>query len=372
MSFGIYIHWPYCSRLCPYCDFNVYRARGRDEAPLLQAIIADMKGHAAKLGARTAETLFLGGGTPSLLSPCAIEALIGAARAHFNLREDAEITLEANPDERAGFAAFRAAGINRFSIGVQALRDGDLRALGRTHDAAAGRAAAEAAARTGARVSLDLIYARAGQRIEDWAGELREALALPAEHYSLYQLTIAPRTAFARAAARGALATPSGDEAARFYEVTQEICAAAGAPAYEISNHARTEAARARHNLIYWRGGEWLGLGPGAHGRATIGGERWATAAHDRPDAYSEAVNATGVGWARAEILSAEEAAEEALVMGLRTEEGVARALVAGIIDEAKARDLAAQGFLRAGPERLALTARGRLLADRIAADLLR
>ena len=372
MSFGIYIHWPYCARICPYCDFNVYRARGHDEAPLLAAIAADMKGHAEKLGTRTAETLFLGGGTPSLLSARAIATLITAAREHFNLRADAEITLEANPEDRARFAQLRAAGINRFSIGVQALRDADLKALGRTHDVAAARAAVEAAAQTGARVSLDLIYAREGQHVEDWAQELREALALPVEHYSLYQLTIAPRTAFGRAAARGDLKPPDDDGAAHFYEITQEMCAAAGAPAYEISNHARMPAARSRHNLIYWRGGEWIGIGPGAHGRVTIDGQRHASTAYDRPNAYINAVNTSGLGWAGAETLTDDETAEEALVMGLRTDEGVARGRVEAIIDATKASDLAQQGFLCASSDRLVLAPRGRLVADRIAADLLR
>lgn len=372
MNLGIYVHWPYCARICPYCDFNVYRARGRDEAPLLDAIIADLRGHAARMGEREAETLFLGGGTPSLLSPQGIERLIAAARESFALRDDAEITLEANPEDRANFAAFRAAGINRLSIGVQSLRDDALKALGRTHDAAAAREAAEMAARTGARVSLDLIYAREGQTADEWASELRDALALPAEHLSLYQLTIEERTAFGRAVRRGKLRPPESEEAARFYELTQEICDAAGMPAYEISNHARTAEAQSRHNFLYWRGVEWIGVGPGAHGRVQADGRRLATAAFDRPEAYIEAVQTKGVGWESADPLSEEERAEEALVMGLRTNDGVSRASIMCILDDRQIDVLNEQGFLRATPTHLILTPKGRLLADRIAAELMK
>ena len=247
-----------------------------------------------------------------------------------------------------------------------------MKALGRTHDAAAAREAVEMAARTGARVSLDLIYAREGQGADEWAAELREALALPAEHLSLYQLTIEEHTAFGRAVRRGKLRPPEPEEAARFYEVTQEICDDAGMPAYEISNHARSAEAQSRHNFLYWRGAEWIGIGPGAHGRVRIDGQRLATTALDRPETYIEAVQANSVGWESADPLSHEECAKEVLVMGLRTSEGVSRSSVASILDEEQAEVLCQQGFLHVTPTHLILTPQGRLLADRIAAELIK
>jgi putative oxygen-independent coproporphyrinogen III oxidase len=367
VSLGIYVHWPYCSRICPYCDFNVYRARDRDEGPLLAAIIADMRGHAARMGAREAETLFLGGGTPSLLSPSAVERLISAAREHFALRADAEITLEANPEDHARFAGLVSAGVNRLSLGVQSLRDHELKKLGRAHDATLARAATEAAARTGARVSVDLIYARENQTPEQWRAELSEALALPVEHFSLYQLTIEEGTPFDLAIRRGAMRAPDDDNGAALYEITQELCDAAGFPAYEISNHARNNAARSTHNLIYWRSGEWLGLGPGAHGRVSINGARLATEAHERPEAYIAAVSANGVGWSEASALTAEEQEEERVLMGLRAREGVARA---GLSADA-ITSLVSEGYIIATDDRVALSAKGRLLADRVSAELL-
>ncbi|MES1203773.1 MAG: radical SAM family heme chaperone HemW [Pseudomonadota bacterium] len=362
---GVYIHWPYCARICPYCDFNVYRAGGRDSAALIAAIVADIKAHRARIGARRADTIFFGGGSPSLLAPDEIATLIGAVAHSFDLASDAEITLEANPEDRAKFADFAAAGINRLSIGVQALRDDALKMLGRNHDAAGARAAVEAAAQTGARVSIDMIYARAGQTADEWRTELEAALALPAEHFSLYELTIKPGTAFERAVHRGVL-TPPGDEAAALlYEITQDICDAAGAPAYEISNHARTLDARSRHNLIYWRGGEWLGVGPGAHGRINFDGARWASEAAATPAAYIAAVSANAKGWSKAEKLSEADCAHETLIMGLRAE-GAPRAMV----HAEKAPALEREGLIAIGEDRVSLTRAGRLLADRIAAEL--
>ncbi len=364
-GFGLYIHWPYCARICPYCDFNVFRARGQDSAALVAALIADLEGHRARLGPRGIDTIFFGGGTPSLLAPADIAALIAAARRIFGVAPGAEISLEANPEDRETFEGLVAAGINRLSLGVQALRDDALTALGRNHDAAAARASVEAAAKTGARVSLDMIYARAGQTIEDWRGELAEALTLPAEHFSLYELTIKPGTAFERAVQRGALRPPDDDRAAEFYEATQDVCDAAGAPAYEISSHARTPEARARHNLIYWRGGEWIGLGPGAHGRLTIGGARWATEAASSPAVYIVCVAENGVGWAKAETLSPADVSREALIMGLRAD-GAPRDLVRA----EKTPALVEAGLIALSPDLVSLTRAGRLLADRIAAEL--
>jgi oxygen-independent coproporphyrinogen-3 oxidase len=366
-GFGLYLHWPFCTRICPYCDFNVYRARGADSAPLLAAMIADLQAHAALLGARQIDTIYFGGGTPSLLGPGEIAQLIEAAARAFPLAPDAEITLEANPDERGRFADFIGAGINRLSLGAQSLRDEALAALGRTHDAAAVKDAAERAAQTGARVSADFIYARAGQTLAEWRAELVEALRLPIEHFSLYELTIKSGTAFERAVSRGALTPPDDETAARFYELTQNICDRYGAPAYEISNHARTAEARARHNLIYWRSGEWLGLGPGAHGRIEHGGVRHATKAVDTPAGYIARIAETGFGWEISAALSEQECAQERVIMGLRTDEGVPRAgLNASAIET-----LAQAGLVTTQGERIALTRAGRLLADRVAAEVL-
>ena len=372
--FGVYVHWPYCTKLCPYCDFNIYRARGRDTAPLLDAIIADIEAHRARLGPRAAETVFLGGGTPSLLSGAEIARILDAVDRAFGLAGDAEVTLEANPEDRARFADQAAAGVNRFSVGVQSLDDAALKALGRAHDAAAAIAAVETAQATGKRVSVDLIYAREGQTPAAWDSELRAALKLPAEHLSLYQLTIEPGTAFARAVARKRLAPPDNDRAADLYELTQRLCADQGAPAYEISNHARGEDARARHNLLYWTGGDWLGVGPGAHGRISVEGARTATKAHDRPGEYIAAVTAHGVGWESAIALAPLEIAEEAVLMGLRLAEGLARAPVEALrgtpLDAAAIARFAGQGLLVETDGRLHLTEAGRLLGDHIAATL--
>jgi oxygen-independent coproporphyrinogen-3 oxidase len=272
------------------------------------------------------------------------------------------------------FAEHAAAGVNRFSVGAQAFDDAALRALGRKHDAAAAARAVEAAAATGQRVSLDLIYAREGQSLEHWRAELQRAAALPVEHLSLYQLTIEPHTAFARRVERGQLAPPDNDDAAALYEATQQVCEAAGFPAYEISNHARMIAARARHNLIYWRSGDWIGVGPGAHGRVTQAGERIALEAQRRPKDYIDAVRENGVGWISEARLTGEESADEILLMGLRIDEGADLAR----IEAARGRPLnrqalawlVEQGLAQRARDRIRLTARGRPLANRIALEL--
>lgn len=373
-DFGIYVHWPYCSAICPYCDFNVYRPRGADNAPLIAAIEADIAAHAARFGKRTAQSLFFGGGTPSLLRGAEIARLIDAASQAFVLAADCEITLEANPEDARLFEEQAAAGINRFSIGAQAFDDSALKALGRKHDAAASLHAVEIAAATGVRVSLDLIYAREGQSIDGWRDELTRALALPIEHASLYQLTIEPQTAFARRVARGQVTPPDDDAAAALYEATQDVCDAAGFPAYEISNHARGDAARAQHNLVYWRSGDWLGVGPGAHGRMTHEGKRYALEAQRRPTDYIDAVNQSGVGWVSEQMLTGAEHADEMLIMGLRTDEGLDLARINALrdkpIDPAAIAWLAEQGLLVADNGRLTLTRSGRVLANKIAAEL--
>lgn len=371
---GIYVHWPYCTAICPYCDFNVYRARGADNAPLIAAISADLEEHARRFGRREAVSLFFGGGTPSLLRGAEIAQLIEGANRAFKLSAGCEITLESNPEDAHLFAEHAAAGINRFSIGAQAFNDADLRALGRLHDAAASLRAVEAAAATGQRVSLDLIYAREGQSVEAWREELGQALTLPTEHISAYQLTIEPGTAFARRVDRHELTPPNDDLSAELYEATQEVCDAAGFPAYEISNHARTKAGRSRHNAIYWNSDDWIGVGAGAHGRVSHAGERIATEAHRKPADYIEAVNAKGLGWSADSRLTAQESADEVLLMGLRVEEGVDLARVEALrgspINREKLAWLISDGLITQDNGRIRLTRSGRLLSNRIVAEL--
>ncbi|PZO52007.1 MAG: coproporphyrinogen III oxidase [Alphaproteobacteria bacterium] len=371
---GIYVHWPYCAAICPYCDFNVYRARGASNAPLIDAIEADLATHAKRYTQRNAQSLFLGGGTPSLLRGDEVARLIDAARCTFGLAADCEITLEANPEDVALFAEQAAAGVNRFSIGAQAFDDDALKALGRCHDSASALRAIEAAAATGQRVSLDLIYAREGQSAEAWRAELEQALKLPVEHVSLYQLTIEAETAFARRVARGQLTPPDQEAAATLYELTQEVCEAAGFSAYEISNHARGPAAQARHNLIYWRSGDWIGVGPGAHGRVTHDRARVALEAQRRPADYIDAVRENGVGWITEARLTDEEAADELLIMGLRTHEGVDADRFAALRGRPFNADAVAwleqQGFIVHDGARIRLTQAGRLIANTIAAEL--
>ena len=323
---GVYIHWPYCARICPYCDFNVVRDRGRreEQATLARAIVADLEAHAALVGPRRLISIFFGGGTPSLMDPNDAARIIETARGLFTAEGDLEVSLEANPtDAEAGrFEAFARAGVTRLSLGLQSLEDEALRFLGRNHDAAAGRRAAERAAAVFPRLSIDLIYALPHQSPAGWAKSLKEGLALGAEHISPYQLTIESGTAFDRAARRGALRTPGPDLSADLYQVTQEVLEEAGFEAYEVSNHARGAAARSRHNLIYWRGQDYLGLGPGAHGRLTTLDGRVATAAPSSITDYVARVVNQGVGGI-GETLTAREIALERLLMGLRTVEGV-------------------------------------------------
>jgi oxygen-independent coproporphyrinogen-3 oxidase len=373
-DFGIYVHWPYCSAICPYCDFNVYRARGADNEPLLAAIEADLAAHAARFGRREAASVFFGGGTPSLLRGDEIARLIAAASRSFGLARNCEITLEANPEDGVRFGELAAAGVTRFSIGAQALDDAALKALGRKHDKAAVLGAVAAAAATGQRLSLDLIYAREGQSLDAWRRELAQALTLPLEHVSLYQLTIEPGTAFARRLERHQLVPPDQEAAAALYEATQEVAAAAGFPAYEISNHARGENARARHNMIYWQGGDWIGLGPGAHGRIMHGGARIATEAQRRPSDYIDAVNEHGVGWINEATLTGRQAADELLLMGLRVKEGIERRRFADLagreLNGEALHWLKQQELIDFDAARVWLRPRGRILANSIVAEL--
>ncbi len=375
---GLYIHWPYCARICPYCDFNVFAAKDRDPAPLIEAISADMAGHARLPGSRPSPltSVYFGGGTPSLLPPDAIWQWLGLAHQMFGLAERCEVTLEANPNDitTQTVAGWRDAGINRLSVGVQSLDDAALNFLGRDHDAATARQAVALALARFPSVSIDLIYARPGQPRDAWASELADALALGAPHLSLYELTIEEKTAFGARARRGEIVPLGEDDQAALYETTQAICEAAGLPAYEISNHAAGPDHRSVHNLTYWRGGDWIGLGPGAHGRLSVRGKRLATEAVRRPEAYIRRVEHKGTGWQEGPALTPLETARELLVMGLRSVDGIATRRIEGLTGAPLAAERLAQlgeaGLVVQANGRLALTPSGRLLADRIAAEL--
>jgi oxygen-independent coproporphyrinogen-3 oxidase len=369
---ALYVHWPYCARICPYCDFNVVRDRGRvgEQAALVEAILADMEAQAALTGSRRLASIFFGGGTPSLMAPEAVAAVIDRARTLFPPHGPIEITLEANPTdaEAARFAALAGAGINRLSMGVQALDDAALAFLGRNHSADEARRAVAAAARAFPRLSIDLIYARPGQTVAGWRAELAGAIDMGFEHVSPYQLTIEPTTAFGRAVARGSWTPPDEDLSAALYETTQTVLEAAGFDAYEVSNHARGMAARSAHNLHVWRGGDYLGLGPGAHGRLTLDGARTATVAHRGIAAYVAGV-ATGMPWSERETQSVRDAAEEKVLLGLRTVEGVDRATFAAL--DLDPEDLISDGFLITDGDRIAATPKGRPVLDGVLKALL-
>lgn len=374
---ALYVHWPYCARICPYCDFNVVRDRGRaeEQAGLVGAILADMEAQGRLTGPRRLASIFFGGGTPSLMAPEAVAAVIDRARTLFPPRGPIEITLEANPTdaEAARFAALSEAGVNRLSMGVQALDDAALAFLGRNHSADEARRAVAVAARAFPRLSIDLIYARPNQTVAGWTAELTEALDLGFEHVSPYQLTIEPTTAFGRAVARGAWTPPDEDQAAALYETTQTVLEAAGFDAYEVSNHARGEAARSAHNLHVWRGGDYLGLGPGAHGRLTLDGARTATVAHKAIAAYVAGVS-TAAPWSERETQSPRDAAEEKVLLGLRTVEGVALSDLALLGRTEAAEPLAgliADGFLAVHADRVSATPAGRPVLDGVLRALL-
>ncbi|MGQ0740754.1 MAG: radical SAM family heme chaperone HemW [Alphaproteobacteria bacterium] len=375
-DFGIYVHWPYCQAKCPYCDFNSHVRAEREETRWAAAIARELKSVAEMQHASRPEvaSIFFGGGTPSLMGGRAVAHVLDAIAALWPVAKDVEITLEANPNsaEQGRFRDYRAAGVNRLSVGVQALDDESLKALGRLHDAAEARRAVDLATRLFPRASLDLIYARPGQALAQWNEELNAALSLGTGHVSLYQLTIEPNTPFAVLARQGKLDVPGEILASDFYEATQELCEARGLPAYEISNHARP-GEECRHNLIYWRYGEYAGVGPGAHGRLSIDGIRVATQAERLPERWFALTENTGAGFAR-EAIQAREAAREHLLMSLRLSEGIDLAFYRmrwGMApDDARMRDLETQGLLRNGDGRLRATARGRLVLNRLIEEL--
>jgi oxygen-independent coproporphyrinogen-3 oxidase len=382
---SIYWHWPFCRALCPYCDFNVHIRANIEEAPWRAAISRTLAHWRGRLGSREVTTLYLGGGTPGLMSPALVAHLIEETARHFSVSSAIEITLEANPEtsERETFAAFAAAGVNRLSLGVQSFSDDALQFLGRDHDAAAARAAL-AAADVFPRLSFDLIYGSPGHTVVRWNAELREALALARDHLSLYNLTIEQGTRFGSLAARGANLLADEETCAALYETAQEVLDAAGMPAYEISNHAKP-GEESRHNLAVWRGQDYLGLGPGAHGRVTLGdGARMATIAHRKPETWLELIAQDGAGLASAEILSPQAQAQELIMLGLRTVEGVpvarlkeklGRSLDDLFADQTLSRDgfdfLVRNGFLLADETRLAATRDGRQRLNALIGKLL-
>jgi len=371
-TLGVYVHWPYCAKVCPYCDFNVVRDRGRsaEAVALTEAIIADLEGHARKVGPRNLASIFFGGGTPSLMPPERVAQIIDTAKRLWPPRADVEITLEANPldanEER--FRALVQAGVDRLSLGVQSLDDRHLRFLGRDHDAATALAAAGRALSHFPRVSFDLIYALPDQTARDWSAMLANAASLGPEHISAYQLTIEPGTAFGRAFRRGELKAPTDDLSADLFAVTQAVLGEFGFEAYEVSNHAQGEAARSRHNLIYWRGEDYVGVGPGAHGRLTLGETRYATVSPRRFQDYIAHVGQHGIG-AALEPLRPREVTLERLLMGLRTGEGVRTSELGGL-DLGSSRMAAFEGFLQVSDGRLLATARGRPVLDHLIAEL--
>jgi putative oxygen-independent coproporphyrinogen III oxidase len=376
-AFGVYVHWPFCLSKCPYCDFNSHvRHAAIDEARHVRAFTAEIAATAARVPGRTVSTIFFGGGTPSLMQPATVGAILDAIAKRWSIAPDVEVTLEANPTsvEATRFQGYRAAGVNRVSLGVQALNDAELKALGRLHTAQEALDAVAIARKAFERYSFDLIYARPAQTPQAWTGELKRAIAEAAEHLSLYQLTIEQDTPFAALHKAGKLITPNEDLARTLYDTTQEVCSAAGLPAYEISNHARP-GTECRHNLVYWRGHEYAGIGPGAHGRLDIAGERRATATERRPEAWLMRVEALGHGVVTDETLSHVEIADEFLMMGLRLAEGIDPAryeqLAGRPIDERRIAILREEGAVEVTPEgRLRVTQSGFPVLDAVVADL--
>ena len=376
-GFGVYVHWPFCLSKCPYCDFNSHvRLAGIDEPRFLAAFEREISYLAALTPGRTVTSVFMGGGTPSLMTPATVGAILDAIAAAWSVEDNAEVTLEANPTsvEAGRFRGYRAAGVNRVSLGVHALNDPDLRRLGRMHTAAEALAAVRVAASIFDRYSFDLIYARPDQTPDAWAAELEEAIGHAAEHLSLYQLTIEAGTAYERLHAAGALVVPDAEAARALFDATQAVCEANGLPAYEISNHARP-GAESRHNLVYWRYGEYVGVGPGAHGRLVTASGRVATATERHPETWLDRVERAGHGFVEDTLLTLEEEGDEFLLMGLRLREGVdpARylALTGRPLDRSRIRALEADGLIaQPGRGRLVVTPAGFPVLDAVVADL--
>ncbi len=380
-SFGVYVHWPFCAAKCPYCDFNSHVRDRVDQAAWRKALADEIAFYAGLTPGRTVTSIFFGGGTPSLMEPETVAAVIAAIRAHWRVAEKAEITLEANPTsvEAGRFSGFAQAGVNRVSLGVQAFNDDDLKFLGRQHDLAQAMAAIEIANAHFSRTSFDLIYARPEQSPQAWEAELRQALSLAGEHLSLYQLTIEKGTPFYTRHARGEFHVPGGDDAGVLYEQTQTILNDAGMPAYEISNHAR-HGRESAHNLTYWRYGDYAGIGPGAHGRLGLADRRKiGTRAHSAPEIWLERVAENGHGAHPFEDIAPMQRFSEALMMGLRLREGVPAARLSAeagkdwrdCVDEEKLGHLVAEGYLDVNAAQLTATDAGRQRLNALLAYLL-
>ncbi|WP_372835485.1 radical SAM family heme chaperone HemW [Puniceibacterium confluentis] len=375
-GFGLYVHWPFCEAKCPYCDFNSHVVAQVDQARWARALVREVERVGRLTPGRVLNSVFFGGGTPSLMAPETVAAVLDAVRRTWTLANDIEITLEANPRsvEAGRFRGFAEAGVNRVSMGIQSLRSDDLRRLGRLHTVAEARQAFDVARSVFDRVSFDLIYARQDQRLEDWRAELGEALSMAVDHLSLYQLTIEQGTAFHDRAKRGGLkGLPEEGLAADMYDLTQELCEAAGMPAYEVSNHAPS-GSESRHNLIYWHYGDYAGVGPGAHGRMTIDGIKYATEAWTAPGKWIEQAEA-GSGDQVFDPLSGADQAGEYMMMGLRVTEGIdvdrLRRLSPKALPENTCRSLEDMGLLWRGDGRLGVTKQGRLLLNSVIAELL-
>ncbi|PJE37360.1 coproporphyrinogen III oxidase [Pseudooceanicola lipolyticus] len=375
-GFGLYVHWPFCAAKCPYCDFNSHVAQRIDHAAWSRAYLAELERVAADTSGRVLNTIYFGGGTPSLMTPDTVAEVIAAARRLWIPANDLEITLEANPGsvEAGRFAGYRDAGVNRISMGIQALNDTDLRRLGRLHTLAEARAAFDVARQAFDRVSFDLIYARQDQTLAQWRAELREALAMAADHLSLYQLTIEDGTAFGDRYRRGTLrGLPDDDLGADMYEATQEICDAHGLPRYEVSNHARP-GSESRHNLIYWRYGDYAGIGPGAHGRLSVNGVKYATESRRNPQAWLADV-AAGTGERPRVALNGRVQAEEYLMMGLRVNDGIEpnrfQALAGQALDETARQRLVELGMIEDLGTRIRVTNQGVKVLNAVISEFL-
>jgi putative oxygen-independent coproporphyrinogen III oxidase len=376
-DFAVYVHWPFCLSKCPYCDFNSHVRHGAvDEARFVRAFETEIATAAARVPGRTVSTIFFGGGTPSLMQPSSVQAILDSIGKHWTVASGVETTLEANPTsvEATRFRGYRTAGVNRVSLGVQALDDGALKELGRLHTAQEALDAVAVARAIFDRYSFDLIYARPRQSLEAWSAELKRAIAEAAEHLSLYQLTIEPGTTFFGSHKAGKLAIPNEDLGRDLYDLTQAICNDAGLPAYEISNHARP-GAQCRHNLVYWRGHEYAGIGPGAHGRLNIDGRRYATETEKKPEAWLQSVETNGHGLIVDEKLQPGEVADEFLLMGLRLAEGIEPArftqLAGRTLDPVRISFLRDGGAVETTQDgRLRVTQSGFPLLDAVVADL--
>ena len=376
-GFGVYLHWPFCQSKCPYCDFNSHVATRIDQSRWAAAYLSEIDRVAALTEGRVVNSVFFGGGTPSLMDPTVVAAVIERIRDRWPVANDLEITLEANPSsvETDRFKAYSDAGVNRVSLGIQALNDGDLKRLGRLHSADEARRAIAIAQSTFARVSIDLIYARQDQSIQSWESELLTAISLGTGHLSLYQLTIEDGTAFAQLHRKNRLpGLPMEDQAAEMFELTRQLCSGAGFMAYEVSNHAKV-GEESRHNLIYWRMGDYIGIGPGAHGRMTIAGKRFATVAERLPDAWLNGVEAGGPARESTETLSREEQATEYLLMSLRLADGSSLSRYCSIagapLSPRGLEEMIGLGFLTKNGDKIMTNDRGVLLLNGVLRALL-